>query len=444
MADQIHPMTEAKARKMKPGTLAVGTALGLYLVKRSTNVGTFIFRYTEAKTGKRRTYTLGRYPDLTIDMATNMTLAKRQLLAAGVDILAERDALKVLKAQMREQKAKKITFEEAASMWIRERVNANYWANNPTGARVVSSQFRMYVYPVIGALPLDQITPKLVADCLRPIWKRIHSTATKIRGNIFQFFRWAIAEGHCKLTINPVSNDGPLPALLEMYQKQFEREHTVDNHAACSVEEIPQLFQEMSEWDSMSSRMCRFAILTCARSKAVRLAEWSEIDLEKRTWTIPTEHDKIKKPGRDRTIFLSDEAITLLNKLPRFKDTNFVFPNKQGEAYTVNAPIEFLEGLHENRKKRDGRGWIDPVKTKNTGKAAVITLHGTARASFRTWAKDDALGNNRSFDQEAVELCLLHSKKDQYDGAYDRAPLANERRRIMSAWGKYCYSLLNE
>lgn len=164
MADQIHPMTEAKARKMKPGTLAVGTALGLYLVKRSANVGTFIFRYTEAKTGKRRTYTLGRYPDLTIDMATNMTLAKRQLLAAGVDILAERDALKVLKAQMREQKAKKITFEEAAAMWIRERVNANYWANNPTGARVVSSQFRMYVYPVIGALPLDQITPKLVAD----------------------------------------------------------------------------------------------------------------------------------------------------------------------------------------------------------------------------------------------------------------------------------------
>ena len=70
MADQIHPMTEAKARKMKPGTLAVGTALGLYLVKRSANVGTFILRYTEAKTGKRRTYNLGRYPDLSIAMAT--------------------------------------------------------------------------------------------------------------------------------------------------------------------------------------------------------------------------------------------------------------------------------------------------------------------------------------------------------------------------------------
>lgn len=120
-----------------------------------------------------------------------------------------------------------------------------------------------------------------------------------------------------------------------------------------------------------------------------------------------------------------------------------MFPNKQGEAYTVNAPIEFLEGLHENRKKRDGRGWIAPIKTKIKGKPAVITLHGTARASFRTWAKDDVLGNNRLFDQEAVELCLLHSKKDPNNGAYDRARLTNERRRIMDAWGKYCYSLLN-
>lgn len=442
MATRNHPLTEAQARRLKCGTHSVGTVIGLYLIKRSTNAGSFIFRFTDSRKGRRRTYTVGRYPDMTIDTATAIALSQRQLLAGGVDILAEHDAMKALKAQM-QGKTKKLSFEEATAMWIRERVNANYWANNPTGARVVSSQFRMYVYPVIGSLPLDKITPKLLADCLRPIWKRIHSTATKIRGNLFQFFRWAIAEQYCTLTTNPVSKDGPLSALLETYQRQVEREQTVDNLAACAVEEIPLLFKEMTEWDSMSSRICRFAILTCARSKAARLAEWSEFNLEERTWTIPIAHDKIKKPGRDRTIFLSNEAIALLNKLPRFKDTNFVFPNQQGEAYTVNAPIEFLEGLHENRKKRDGRGWIDPVKTKNKGEDAVITLHGTARASFRTWAKDDVLGNNRLFDQEAVELCLLHSKKDPNDGAYDRARLPNERRRIMDAWGKYCCSLLN-
>lgn len=41
------------------------------------------------------------------------------------------------------------------------------------------------------------------------------------------------------------------------------------------------------------------------------------------------------------------------------------------------------------------------------------------------------------------ELYLFHSKKDPNNGAYNRARLANERRRIMDAWGKYCYALLN-
>ena len=101
----------------------------------------------------------------------------------------------------------------------------------------------------------------------------------------------------------------------------------------------------------------------------------------------------------------------------------------------------FLRGLHEVRFNRDGIGWIDPDKSKVTGRPCTITLHGTARATFRTWAKDDGLGNNKKFDQDAVEMCLLHDRKDVYRGAYDRAPLERERRKIMQEWGDYCCSL---
>ena len=102
----------------------------------------------------------------------------------------------------------------------------------------------------------------------------------------------------------------------------------------------------------------------------------------------------------------------------------------------------FLRGLHEKRLEEDGIGWIAPVKTEKLKKPCVITLHGTARATFRTWAKDDEIGNNRRFDQEAVEFCLLHSRNDAYSGAYDRAPLAKERRAIMEAWGEYACSYI--
>ena len=102
-----------------------------------------------------------------------------------------------------------------------------------------------------------------------------------------------------------------------------------------------------------------------------------------------------------------------------------------------------LRRLHKIRKKEDNVGWIDPTKTRLLGKECIITIHGTARATFKTWAKSDVFKNNRRFDQEAVELCLLHSKNDGYNGAYDRAFLARERRFIMKEWAEYCFSKIN-
>lgn len=100
--------------------------------------------------------------------------------------------------------------------------------------------------------------------------------------------------------------------------------------------------------------------------------------------------------------------------------------------------------MHERQKALDGIGWIDPDKSKREGKACVITAHSTARSGFRTWAKDDRLGHNRMFDQEAAELCLLHCKvSDDYHGAYDRARLSSERQRLMDDWGEFCCSLIS-
>ena len=69
--------------------------------------------------------------------------------------------------------------------------------------------------------------------------------------------------------------------------------------------------------------------------------------------------------------------------------------------------------MHARQKALDGTGWIDPDKSKREGKICIVTAHGTARSGFRTWAKDDRLGNNRRYDQEAAELCLLHCKASQ-------------------------------
>lgn len=80
--------------------------------------------------------------------------------------------------------------------------------------------------------------------------------------------------------------------------------------------------KELRERSGVSPRALEFAILTAARSGEIRGAEWSEIDLEGKTWTIPASRMKATKEHR---VPLSDAAVALLKALPRFKGINFVF-----------------------------------------------------------------------------------------------------------------------
>ena len=288
---------------------------------------------------------------------------------------------------------------------------------------------------------IEEITPELVRDCLTPIWQKFPATAKKVKTVIHKVLQWAIAMHKRENRENPAALDGALGVLIEPLQNNIK---PAENHAACAIDEIPRLFVEMNDFDSMSAYACMFAILTAARSKAVRFAEWDEIDFEKKIWIIPVEHDKVKTPKRDRTIFLSDEAIALLKRVPKISGVPYIFPSRQGGHLSDVTITMFLRRLHKKRLVSDGIGWVDPDKSAMLKKPCIITFHGTARASFRTWAKNDDLGNNRKFDQEAVEYCLLHQKDDGYNKAYDRAQLAKERIKIMHAWGKYCFSCLRK
>lgn len=142
---------------------------------------------------------------------------------------------------------------------------------------------------------------------------------------------------------------------------------------------------------------------------------------------------------------MSQQAIEVLKKvrpnLPKAND--LIFKTDKGGNFSDAATTALIQRMHEKQKALDGTGCIDPDRPKREGKICIVTMHGTARSGFRTWAKDDRLGNNRKYDQEAAELCLLHCKaSDDYDGAYDRARLSTERQRLMKDWGTFCFSLL--
>ena len=432
-------LSALEVSNLKIGTHAIGGVKGLYLRKTHSNAYYFL-RYCDDS--GRHDYTLGNQSALSLKEARQKASEALCKLAQGLSPIEERQNIKAEKeARKKAIEALKnppfTSFEEMALEWVKERALADYWVNNPKGEKETVSILRRHIFPDLGSKDIDKITPEEVRDCLAKIWQTFPSTASKAKTYLFKVFQWSIAMKRCHQVVNPADIRGSLGILLEPYQKNRKES---ENHSACSIQEIPRLISEIRAYHSISARAVEFGILTGARTKAILRSQWHEFDFDKKVWTIPIENDKVKKKGRDRRIFLSDQAIALLKSLPRIKPDVYVFPSQSGSYMSDNALVMFLRGLHEKRLEEDGIGWIDPIKSKEKGKPCHITMHGTSRASFRTWAKNDELGNNRRFDQEAVELCLLHEKQDGYNQAYDRARLEKERRFIMEEWGKYCYS----
>jgi integrase len=63
-----------------------------------------------------------------------------------------------------------------------------------------------------------------------------------------------------------------------------------------------------------------------------------------------------------------------------------------------------------------------------------VTVHGF-RSSFRDWA-----GETTAFPSDICEVALAHAVGGKTQVAYQRGDLLEKRRKLMTAWGTYCYT----
>jgi integrase len=118
------------------------------------------------------------------------------------------------------------------------------------------------------------------------------------------------------------------------------------------------------------------------------------------------------KQGREHRVPLSARAVEILQSLPRNPDNEYVFPSdiRFRRPLSDMAMLEMLRGL-------SGHG---------------ITVHGTARSGFRTWASETAQ------PRELAEAVLGHVVGDETERAYARSDLLARRRVLMEAWSAFC------
>lgn len=398
-------LTDTKARHIKPNDKPIshGGVTGLTLHPSSTKGrGKWVLRYVSPVTQKRRNAGLGSYPEVGIAEAAKLAQTMREQLSAGDDPL-----------ELKKAETTKIvipTFEEAARKVHTELLPG--WRNKKHARQWIST-LEQHVFPAMGTVPLDAITPANVADVLRPSWMTIPETAGRVKQRIHKVMQWAWAHGFC--SANPVD------VVDHLLPQQVSASIRTEHQPAMPWKVIPLYIASRVYTEdryNVTRGLLLFVILTACRSGEARAMEWCEIDFKRQIWTIPPGR---MKGGVRHRVPLSTQALELLELMRGLHET-LVFPSPRKQ--TILSDMVLTSFLRKTKAISDTQG-------------RFAVAHGF-RSSFRDWCSE------QHYPHDLAERALAHTIRNKSEAAYHRTDLLNERRPMMQAWGDYVMSAISK
>lgn len=376
-------LTARKVETAKPGKYSDGG--NLYLIVSATGSRKWVLRFSWR--GHAKEMGLGSASTVALADARERAASARRKIAQGLNPINER-----------KRDGGIPTFGEIADD-VREALSAGF--RNEKHKAQWKSTLETYAAP-LRAKPVDTIAIDDVLAVLKPIWVSKAETASRVRGRIEKVLDAAKAKGF-RNGENPARWRGHLDHLLPRPLK-LARGH----HAAMPYEDVAAFITKLRDREAFAAMALELLILTAARSGEILGMKWTEIDFDKKLWTVPANR---MKAGREHRVPLSARAIAILRKLEKLKLSEFVFPGQQRNKPLSNMAMEMV---------------LRRMKIEDA------TVHGF-RSSFRDWA-----GNVSNFPREITETALAHVIGDKAEQAYRRSDALEKRRKLMEAWAAYC------
>jgi integrase len=378
-------LTAIGIRNLKqPGRYSDGNGLILDIGKSGR--GSWIVRVQVD--GRRRDIGLGSLSSLSLGQARDAAAQLRRDAKAGIDVVA---------ARKREQNIIP-TFKAAALKVHAEHKTA--WKNGKHQAQWIRT-LEVYVFPMIGDSLVSDIEGPAIRDLLAPIWLSKPETARRVRQRIGTVLDWAYAKGYR-------GTEAPMRSLARGLPRQPRKG---GHFEAMPFADIPAFVASLRERMSVGRLSLEFLILTAARSGEVRGCHWSEIDLDRKLWTIPAPR---MKAGQVHIVPLCDAAIDVLKRAAIFRSplSDLVFPGQNPRsALSDMTLLKILRDKHLN-----------------------VTVHGF-RSSFRDWVAEET-----GYAGEIAEAALAHAIPNKIEAAYKRTDFLDKRKTLMTEWGRYCSS----
>jgi integrase len=392
MRAQAIRLTEAKIKNAKAQAkdYVMGDGAGLQMRIRINGSKLWNFNYYHSVTKKRLNMGLGAYPEISLSQARKMTIEARELIATGIDPKEHRDQVR-----QEQRAATEHTLEKVAEAWFnlkKENVTVAY-------AEDIWRSLTLHVLPDIGQTPIAKITAPKVIDLLRPLeTKGSLETVKRVSQRLNEIMTYAVNSG--LIHANPLSG---IRAVFKKPKKQ--------NMAALSPDELPELMVALANASikRTTRALIEWQLHTMTRPVEAATTRWSDIDLEKKTWTIPAER---MKKRRSHTIPLSPQTLAILETVkPYSGHREYVFPADRNPRDHCNSQTANMA-------------------LKRMGFAGCLVSHGMRSIASTTL-------NEQGFEPELIEVALAHVDKDEVRSAYNRADYVERRRPMMEWWSKH-------
>lgn len=394
------PLTEAKVTSLKakarPYKVSDYDSLFVLVTPNGSKLWKFKFRVD----GKEKSLSFGKHPAVSLKRARFLRDEARTQIAEGRDPAQAKQ-----KAKIRKKKVSEHTFAKFAEQFLAKQLK-----EGKSEATIQKKEWLLRLaMDDLGDMPINDITAQTILATLKKREALGHyETVRRLRSTISAVFRYAVASG--------VAETDPTFAL-----KDALIQPTVTHRAAITDREtLARYLVALNDYGGRpETRIGLWLLMLFAcRPGELRLARWTEFDLENKVWTVPASRMKMR---REHNVPLCDKAISHLEELRDLTGWGeLLFPSLMSSKKAMS------ENTLNQALRRMGFG------------PEEVTSHGF-RSTFSTFANESGLWN-----PDAIEAYCARQDSNAVRRAYNRSQYWDERVKIADWWSSKLMSFSDE
>lgn len=324
---------------------------------------------------KQKRFSCGTYPRVSLAKAREIAMEALRQVDEGIDPARRRRQID-------------LTVEAVVSDFIKK-----YACPNNRSWKEAQRVLNRELVSVHGQRDIRKISRSDILEIMDAASERgARYQSNRILAHIRKLCGWCIERGIVET--NPTNG-------IRKQHKEIARDRVLDD------QEIVRLLNACAQDGYPYKQYVPLLLATAQRRGELANMRWSELDLEKRTWTIPAERSKNGKP---HVVPLSDYAMKLLDDVPQFVDCDLVFTTTR--VSPISSFSKALRRLHGASQTSDWH-MHDLRRTATSGMASL------------------------GVDPHVAEKVLNHMSGviSGVAAVYNRHDYMDEKREALEKWG---------